>query len=195
MVGCSGVFCRATPLSPRKLPDARRSRIDEAPFLHSRAVPRLSKTLHECGKFMARLCNYPSCRARDHWSSRLVCLCCDAMEEVPILLLRVRREAGTVSGGCGDSQTIQRILELSADAQIARRRAAKDSPAFHTLTVAIAAYGKVLALLVALQRAGKNSPHFIAQPEVPQSDGGPRAALPRPFTSSLLKQTSASSSN
>lgn len=142
-----------------------------------------------------------------------------------------RREAGTASGGCGDShprvhgsvlsssliptgyvqqdsfegggagatmspdETIQRILELSADAQIARRRAAKDSPAFHTLTVDIAAYGRVLALLVALQRAGKNSPRFIAQLGMPQSGSDPQAAVPRPFISSLLKQTSVSSSN
>jgi hypothetical protein len=46
---------------------------------------------------------------------------------------------------------IQRILELSADAQIRRREVAKDSPAFHNLTGAIAAYGKALALLTALQ--------------------------------------------
>ena len=53
-------------------------------------------------------------------------------------------------------KAIQRILELSADAQIARRRAAKDSQAFHTLTGAIAAYGKVLTLLVVLQTTGEN---------------------------------------
>jgi hypothetical protein len=50
------------------------------------------------------------------------------------------------------NKVIERILELSADAQIARRRAAKDSPAFLNLTGAIAAYGKVLALLTALQK-------------------------------------------
>jgi hypothetical protein len=49
-------------------------------------------------------------------------------------------------------QAIQRILELSADAQITRRMVAKDSPAFHNLTGVIAAYGKTLALLTALQR-------------------------------------------
>jgi hypothetical protein len=49
-------------------------------------------------------------------------------------------------------QAIQRILELSADAQITRRMVAKDSPAFHNLTGVIAAYGKTLALLRALQR-------------------------------------------
>ena len=47
---------------------------------------------------------------------------------------------------------IERILELSADAQIKRRGVAKDSPAFHNLTGAIAAYGKVLALFAALQQ-------------------------------------------
>jgi hypothetical protein len=49
-------------------------------------------------------------------------------------------------------QAIARILELSADAQIARRMVAKDSPAFHRLTGTIAAYGKALALLAALQQ-------------------------------------------
>jgi hypothetical protein len=47
---------------------------------------------------------------------------------------------------------IERVLELSADAQINRREVAKDSPAFHNLTGAIAAYGKVLALLTTLQQ-------------------------------------------
>jgi len=50
------------------------------------------------------------------------------------------------------AQAIARILELSADAQIARRLMAKDSPAYHNLTGAIAAYGKALALLTALQQ-------------------------------------------
>lgn len=49
-------------------------------------------------------------------------------------------------------QVIERILELSADAQITRRKTSKDSPAFHRLTGAIAAYGKALALLTALQQ-------------------------------------------
>jgi hypothetical protein len=49
-------------------------------------------------------------------------------------------------------QAIARILELSAEAQIARGMVAKDSPAFHRLTGAIAAYGKALALLTALQQ-------------------------------------------
>jgi hypothetical protein len=50
------------------------------------------------------------------------------------------------------AQAIERVLELSADAQIVRRRTPKDSPEFHTLTGAIAAYGKALALLTALQK-------------------------------------------
>jgi len=49
-------------------------------------------------------------------------------------------------------QAIARILELSAEAQIARRMVAKDSAAFHRLSGAIAAYGKALALLTALQQ-------------------------------------------
>jgi len=43
---------------------------------------------------------------------------------------------------------IKRILELSAETQMKRREAAEDSPAFHNLTGAIAAYGKALDLLV-----------------------------------------------
>jgi hypothetical protein len=49
-------------------------------------------------------------------------------------------------------RAIDRILELSAEAQIARNMVPKDSPAFHRLTGAIAAYGKALALLTALQQ-------------------------------------------
>jgi len=49
-------------------------------------------------------------------------------------------------------QAVERILELSADTQIARRITGKDSPAFHNLTGAITAYGKALALLTALQQ-------------------------------------------
>jgi hypothetical protein len=47
---------------------------------------------------------------------------------------------------------IARLLELSADAQIQRRQTPKDSPAFHKLTGAIAAYGRALGLLIALQQ-------------------------------------------
>ena len=47
---------------------------------------------------------------------------------------------------------IARLLELSADLQIQRRQTPKDSLVFHRLTGAIAAYGKALALLTALQQ-------------------------------------------
>jgi hypothetical protein len=50
------------------------------------------------------------------------------------------------------NKVIGQILELSADAQIRRRETAKGSPEFHKLTGAIAAYGKALALLTALQK-------------------------------------------
>jgi hypothetical protein len=50
------------------------------------------------------------------------------------------------------AKAIERVLELSAEAQINRRETAKDSPAFHNLTGTIAAYGKMLALLTPLQR-------------------------------------------
>ena len=49
-------------------------------------------------------------------------------------------------------QAIERVLELSADAQLARRKTPRNSSAFHHLTGAIAAYGKALALLAALQQ-------------------------------------------
>ena len=49
-------------------------------------------------------------------------------------------------------RAIERMIELSADAHIARRMTAKDSPSFHNLTGAILAYGKELALLTALQQ-------------------------------------------
>jgi hypothetical protein len=55
------------------------------------------------------------------------------------------------SSGIANS-AIERILELSADAHIRRRGTVKDSPEFHMLTGAIAAYGKTLALLTALQQ-------------------------------------------
>jgi hypothetical protein len=50
------------------------------------------------------------------------------------------------------NKSIERILELSADAHIRRRGTVKGSPEFHNLTGAIAAYGKVLAFLTALQQ-------------------------------------------
>ena len=49
-------------------------------------------------------------------------------------------------------RAIARIVELSADAQVTRRMVAKDSVAFQSLTGAIAAYGKALAVLTALQQ-------------------------------------------
>jgi hypothetical protein len=55
------------------------------------------------------------------------------------------------SSGQAD-QAIERVLGLSAAAQITRRKTPKDSPAFHSLTGAIAAYGKALAILTALRK-------------------------------------------
>jgi hypothetical protein len=46
---------------------------------------------------------------------------------------------------------IERILELSAQAQIKRREAAEDSPAFHNLTAPKVAYGRALDLLSKLK--------------------------------------------
>jgi hypothetical protein len=48
-------------------------------------------------------------------------------------------------------RVIERILELSADAQIERRGTIKDSPEFHNLAGAITAYGKALSLLVTVR--------------------------------------------
>jgi len=48
-------------------------------------------------------------------------------------------------------RAIERILELSAEAQMKRREAAEDSPAFHKLTGAMAAYGQALGLLSKLK--------------------------------------------
>jgi hypothetical protein len=61
------------------------------------------------------------------------------------------------SGSGLAAKGIERVLELSADAQTNRREVAKDSSAFHNLTGSIAAYGKVLALLTALQQREKFS--------------------------------------
>ena len=46
---------------------------------------------------------------------------------------------------------IERVLELSVDAHVKRREVAMDSPEFHNSTGAIAAYGKVLATLTAME--------------------------------------------
>ena len=46
---------------------------------------------------------------------------------------------------------IEGVLELSADAHIQRKMAARGSLDFHRLTGAIAAYGSALAVLVELQ--------------------------------------------
>ena len=51
------------------------------------------------------------------------------------------------SGSGFAAKGMERILELSARAQINRREVAKDSPALQNFTGAIAACGKVLALL------------------------------------------------
>jgi hypothetical protein len=50
------------------------------------------------------------------------------------------------------NRVIERVLELSADAQIKRRQTDEDAPAFHQLTGAIAAYGNTLRLLARLQQ-------------------------------------------
>jgi hypothetical protein len=56
------------------------------------------------------------------------------------------------ANSCLANRVIERILELSADAQIERRGTVKDSPEFHNLAGAIRAYGKALALLDAVRK-------------------------------------------
>jgi hypothetical protein len=63
------------------------------------------------------------------------------------------------------SKGIERILGLSADAHIQRRMTIKDSPEYHNLTGAIAAYGKALAVLTALKYR-EEFRAMIAQPDV-----------------------------
>jgi hypothetical protein len=71
----------------------------------------------------------------------------------------MERNAGVASKG------IERILGLSADAHIQRRMTIKDSPEYHNLTGAIAAYGKTLAVLTALKYR-EEFRAMIAQPDV-----------------------------
>jgi len=64
------------------------------------------------------------------------------------------------------NKAIDRILELSAAAQIQRRGTLKDSAEFHNLTGAIAAYGKALGMLVAPQHL-EEFHAIIGQHDVP----------------------------
>jgi hypothetical protein len=68
--------------------------------------------------------------------------------------------------GCA-GQVMERVLDFSADAQIERRKMAKDSPAFHRLTGAISAYAKTLTILAALQQR-EEFLAVVAQSELPQ---------------------------
>jgi hypothetical protein len=67
--------------------------------------------------------------------------------------LYLQKEAQPMMNGSEGlaNKGIERILELSADAHIRRRGTVKDSAEFHNLTGAIAAYGKALELLTAMQ--------------------------------------------
>lgn len=71
-----------------------------------------------------------------------------------IATLLVQKEVRSMMRAKSDlaNEIIGRVLLLSADAQIARRSTAKDSAAFHNLSGAIAAYGKVLAVLSEVRR-------------------------------------------
>jgi len=66
---------------------------------------------------------------------------------------------------------IERVLELSADAHVQRRMTAKNSPAFHSLTGAIVAYGKALRLLAAL-REREEFYSMIAEMELLEAHSG-----------------------
>jgi hypothetical protein len=81
---------------------------------------------------------------------------------------------------------INRILEFSADAHIKRRQVARDSPTFHNLTGAIAAFGKVLELLTALQQPEELGPkprRFLVATWLHDlgDEGGPVAVMPGPL--------------
>lgn len=56
------------------------------------------------------------------------------------------------------NEAIDGILELSAHAHVRRREVAKDSPEFHALKGAIAAYGNVLALLTSFPQREEFDP-------------------------------------
>ena len=58
---------------------------------------------------------------------------------------------------------IDRILELSAEAQTRRREAPENSSAFHKLTGAVLAYGQALDLLTKLRKdpTGSRVLHFM----------------------------------
>jgi hypothetical protein len=68
-------------------------------------------------------------------------------------LLNERRERPMMESDASlASELLDEVLELSADAQIQRRATVKDTPAFHNLTGEVAAYGKVLGLLTAVEK-------------------------------------------
>src|SRR6267143_5106480 len=65
----------------------------------------------------------------------------------------LQKEAQPMKANLGlANKGIERILELSAHAHIRRRETVKDSPEFHNLTGAIAAYGQALSFLTVLQQ-------------------------------------------
>lgn len=66
---------------------------------------------------------------------------------------------------------IEGVLELSANAHIQRRMAARGSSDFQRLTGAIAAYGNALAVLVALQEREELSA-MIAELDLPALAAG-----------------------
>ena len=64
----------------------------------------------------------------------------------------------------GLAEGIERVLELSVEAHVKRCEVAIDSSEFHNLTGAIAAYGKVLAMLTALQQGEEFYEMFAQHP-------------------------------
>jgi hypothetical protein len=79
------------------------------------------------------------------------------------------------------NRAIDRILELSAAAQIQRRWTVRDSEKFHNLTGAIAAYGKALGILAALQYL-EEFHALIHQHDVPKLCGHNRAVSLPPIS-------------
>src|SRR5260370_6242627 len=74
--------------------------------------------------------------------------------------LRNRRPRPMMESSSLVERAMERILEMSADLQIERMATTKYSLAFHDSSVAIAAYGKVLEMLVGLQRQEECSPNL-----------------------------------
>jgi hypothetical protein len=92
----------------------------------------------------------PVCLRNNPPANSGLCLIRNDGRTAPFVSEKEVRSMMTANSGLAN-RVIERIVELSADAQIERRMTAKDSPEFHQLAGAIAAYGEALSLLVAVR--------------------------------------------